>query len=119
MSGQDSFAELMLRLRAGEDRAAAEVFRRYTARLIGLARRHFDTALRRRVDPEDAVQSAYKSFFLRCGQGQFDLGDWGELWNLLAVITLRKCWNQVQHHRRARRTPARESRAATASGSEL
>ena len=34
-----AFDDLMTRLRAGDDAAAAEVFRRFTHRLIGLARR--------------------------------------------------------------------------------
>jgi RNA polymerase sigma-70 factor (ECF subfamily) len=108
MSSQGSFTDLMHRLRAGEERAAWEVFQRYTRRLIGLARRQFDTALLRRVDPEDVVQSVYKSFFLRCEEGQFDLGDWAELWYLLAAITRRKCYNQIQHHLRGCRDLGRE-----------
>ena len=51
MAAHDSFTELMTRLRAGED-AATEVFERYAQRLHGLARRHLDTVLKRKVDPE-------------------------------------------------------------------
>ena len=55
----------MGRLRSGEDEAAREVFVRFAARLAGLARRHLDVRLAVKVDPEDVVQSAYKSFFVR------------------------------------------------------
>jgi RNA polymerase sigma-70 factor (ECF subfamily) len=78
MAAHDSFTELMTRLRAGED-AATEVFERYAQRLHGLARRHLDTVLKRKVDPEDVVQSAYKSFFFRYGDGTLEVRDWDNL----------------------------------------
>ena len=52
----------MARLRAGDNAAAAEVFRRFANRLIGLARTHLDARVRQKVDPEDVMQSALKSF---------------------------------------------------------
>jgi RNA polymerase sigma-70 factor, ECF subfamily len=108
MAPQDSFAELMARLRAGDDAAAAEVFRRYAARLHGLARRHLDTVLRRKVDAEDVVQSAYKSFFFRYGDGRLEVGDWDNLWGLLTLITLRKCADRAEYFRAERRAVSRE-----------
>ena len=59
----------MERLRAGDDEAAREVFDRFARRLVGLARRRFDRRLAHRVDPEDVVQSAFKSFFVRHREG--------------------------------------------------
>ncbi len=109
MSPHESFAELMARLRAGEDAAAAELFRRFAARLHGLARKHLDTALRRKVDAEDVVQSAYKSFFLRYGDGNLQVADWDNLWGLLTLITVRKCADRAEHFRAQRRAVAREA----------
>ena len=74
MATQDTFAALMARLRAGEDAAAREVFERFAGRLIGLARGQFNQLLARKVDPEDVVQSAYKSFFVRHRAGKLGLG---------------------------------------------
>src|SRR5262249_26315375 len=68
MVQDDSFALLMLRLKAGDEAAATEVFGRFLRRLIVLASRQFDSWIRNRVDVEDVVQSAYKSFF--AGQGE-------------------------------------------------
>ena len=65
----DFFAGLMRRLRSGEDAAAREVFERYTRQLVGLARRRLDERLAGKVDPEDVVQSAFKSFFVRQARG--------------------------------------------------
>jgi RNA polymerase sigma-70 factor (ECF subfamily) len=117
MDEHASFADVMARLRSGEDAAAAEVFERFSGRLLALARRQFDSALRHKIDPEDVVQSAYKSFFVRFGIGKFELGDWGGLWGLLTLITLRKCADRVAYHRAERRNLAREAAPpANASG---
>jgi RNA polymerase sigma-70 factor (ECF subfamily) len=104
----DSFAGLMERLRGGDDAAARVVFERYTRQLVALARRRLDERLAAKVDPEDVVQSAYKSFFVRQREGQLDVGNWQSLWGLLTVITLRKLADRAAHFRAARRDAARE-----------
>jgi RNA polymerase sigma-70 factor, ECF subfamily len=111
MPARDSFTDLMDRLRAGDAAAAHEVFQRFVRKLVRLARRQFDAALRRKVDPEDIVQSAYKSFFLRYGAGKLEVHDWGNLWGLLTVITLRKCLDRVEYHRAECRDAQREAAA--------
>ncbi len=103
MSVAASFAEVMARLRAGDAAAAALLFQRFGQRLIGLARTRLDGRLRQKLDPEDVVQSVYKSFFLRYAEGQFDLSDWDSLWSLLTVITLRKCGRWHEHFQASRR----------------
>jgi RNA polymerase sigma-70 factor (ECF subfamily) len=112
---------LIARLRAGDDGAAREVVRRFTHRLAALARTHLDTQIRAKVDPEDLVQSVYKSFFHRQRDGQFDLDGWDDLWGLLVVITVRKCASQAEYFQAERRNPDRERRPATgsAAGGEL
>ena len=107
-----AFEELMARLRARDDEAARNVFDRFARRLIALAGRHLDSRLRQKVDPEDVVQSAFRSFFVRQAEGQFDLSDWGALWSLLVVITLRKCGHKVEHFASSRRDVRREQAAA-------
>src|SRR5687768_3587284 len=108
MSPNDSFAVLMTRLRSGEDSAAREVFVRFAARLAGLARRHLDARMIAKVDPEDVVQSAYKSFFLRQREGELDVGTWDGLWGVLTVITLRKCADRAAYYRAEKRDVGRE-----------
>src|SRR4051812_43687956 len=44
-----------------------QTLNRFTHQLIGLARQRLYGLLRARVDPEDVVQSVYKSFLLRYG----------------------------------------------------
>jgi RNA polymerase sigma-70 factor (ECF subfamily) len=103
MPSNEPFQELMARLRRGDDEAAAVVFRRFGGKLVRLARRQLGRRFRCKADPEGAVQSAYRTFFRRYGTGQFDIGSWNDLWGLLTLITLRKCFNRVEHfHARCR-----------------
>jgi RNA polymerase sigma-70 factor (ECF subfamily) len=109
MAASDSFNDVMGRLRAGDEAAAREVFQRFVRQLVSLTRRQFDAVLTRKVDPEDVVQSAYKSFFLRYGEGRLEVGDWDNLWSLLTLITLRKCLDRVKYHHAAGRDVRREA----------
>ncbi len=104
----DSFAEFLAKLHRGDDAAAQELFERFAHQLIGLALRHIDTGLRHKVDPEDVVQSAYKSFFSRYGEGNLEVVNWNSLWGLLTLITVRKCAERAAYHRAERRDAARE-----------
>jgi RNA polymerase sigma-70 factor (ECF subfamily) len=108
MNDDSSFADLMGRLRAGDEDAAARVFDSFARRLVELARQHLDGRLRQKVDPEDVVQSAYRSFFVRYRDGQFTLLSWDSLWGVLTRITVRKCVNRAEHFRAARRDVRRE-----------
>lgn len=114
MAGNDSFDALMARLRSGEGDAAREVFVRFAAQLAGLARRHLDARLAVKVDPEDVVQSAYKSFFLRQREGTLDVGTWDGLWGVLTMITLRKCADRAAYYRAEKRDVARETPGGSA-----
>jgi RNA polymerase sigma-70 factor (ECF subfamily) len=107
-SPEDSFQELMVRLRAGDPEAAARVFHRYVHGLVALARSRLDRRLRQKVDPEDILQSVFLTFFRRQANQEFDLGGWDNLWALLTVITLRKCGHQIERFRAGRRDSQRE-----------
>src|SRR3954449_2882611 len=117
MADAESFARLMARLRSGEDAAAREVFERFATRLVSLARSRFNRLLSRKVDPEDVVQSAFKSFFLRHRAGKLDVGGWDGMWNLLTLITLRKCADRAEYYLADRRDAAREASGPDDSGS--
>ena len=108
MTPTDSFAALLKRLQSDEDAAARDVLRRYSRRLIALTRRQFQPRLAHRVDPEDVVQSALKSFFVRHREGKLRVGDWDNLWRLLTLITRRKCADRVEYLLAGRRDIDRE-----------
>jgi RNA polymerase sigma-70 factor (ECF subfamily) len=105
----ETFFRLMARLRSGEDVAAREVFERFAGRLVAMARGRFNRLLSRKVDPEDVVQSAFKSFFVRHRAGKLAVGGWDGLWNLLALITLRKCADRAEYFLADRRDACRET----------
>jgi RNA polymerase sigma-70 factor, ECF subfamily len=108
MIKDNGFEATMVRLRSGDEQAATEVFGRYVRRLVALAERQFEARLRVRVDVEDAVNSACRSFFARARRGEFDLAGWDELWSLLVIITLRKCARRLREVKATRRDPRRE-----------
>jgi RNA polymerase sigma-70 factor (ECF subfamily) len=103
-----SFDDLLERLNQGQGEAAEEIFERYASRLVALARGRLDAGARRKVDPEDVLQSVFRSFFARYEDGRFDLQDWDGLWALLVVLTLRKCGRKVEYLRAAMRDCRRE-----------
>src|SRR2546421_8402603 len=94
----DSLAGFLARLHNRDDAAAQEFFGRFTHQLIALALRHLGAGLRHKVDPEDVVQSAYKSFFVRYGPGNLNVVNWNSLWGLLALITVRKCADRAAYY---------------------
>jgi RNA polymerase sigma-70 factor (ECF subfamily) len=113
MTPENSFVELIARLQARDDDAATRVFQRFACRLIGLARLHLKGRLRQKVDPEDLLVSAFRSFVLRHAEGQFDLQGWDSLWALLSVITVRKCKRWSAHFHAKKRDIEREVRAGS------
>ena len=104
---------LVARWRAGDPQAAVELYDSYAARLIALARTRLSSKLAQRVDAEDVVQSAYRSFFGRTAAGQYQAEQGGDLWRLLLTITLGKLQHQVERHTAQKRGVHREQNFAT------
>src|SRR5687768_11333472 len=67
-----SDASLLRRYRRGEEDAATELYLRYAGRLRVLADTRASPELKQRVDPEDIVQSVFRTFFRRAAVGQYD-----------------------------------------------
>jgi RNA polymerase sigma factor (sigma-70 family) len=109
----DGAPELLARWQAGDERAADELFRRYADRLIGLARSRLSARLAGRVDAEDVVQSAYRSFFADARAGGYHIERGGDLWRLLVSITLHKLQDQVDRHTAEKRSVDAERRFGT------
>lgn len=83
----------------------------YADRLLALARSRLSRKLSRRVDPEDVVQSACRSFFRHAQSGRYQPGDGDDLWRLLAIITIRKSAQHVRRHTAKRRSVRQEDSA--------
>jgi RNA polymerase sigma-70 factor (ECF subfamily) len=108
MAADQSFVDLMARVRVGDRDATTHVFQRFAHRLLALARSRLDGQTRQKVDPDDVLQSVFRSFFTRMADNQWDLENWDSLWGMLALITVRKCGHRVEYFRAACRDVQRE-----------
>lgn len=95
-------------LAAGDPDVESEFWQSYGEPLRRVAQRQISQSLGKRVDPEDIVQSACRTFFRRVRQGEFQCEDSGDLWRLMLTITLNKARMQARYHTRARRSMDRE-----------
>lgn len=111
MSPQNSFVDLKIKLEQGDPQASVDIFRRYGEQLIRVVSPRIAGTLRQKIDPEDLVQSAFRSFF-RAGPTQaFVTESWNDLWAILVTITLRKCRHQVRRFLATKRNVNREAMA--------
>ena len=101
--------ELLKQYQEGRSEAATAIFDRYVERLLALARSRIGSRLKRRIDPEDVVQSAYQSFFVHARNREYQLARSGDLWRLLASTTLNKLYGQIEKQTAAKRTVDRET----------
>lgn len=95
-------------LAEGKPTAVEEFWEKYGDSLQRVAERQIAGWLRQRVDPEDVVQSACRTFFRRAGDGKFSIENKDELWKLLLTITLNKVRMQARFHTRNRRSVSKE-----------
>jgi RNA polymerase sigma factor (sigma-70 family) len=102
-----SSATLLERYCTGQADAAETLFSRYADRLILLARSRLSSRLASRTEAEDIALSAWRSFFVAARNGRFALEQPGDLWRLLAGITLHKLHHQVRFHLADRRSVQR------------
>jgi RNA polymerase sigma-70 factor (ECF subfamily) len=117
---------LVRRFRHGQADAPTELYLRYAQRLHSLAKKQTSTELARRVDPEDIVQSVFRTFFRRLAVGHYDVPDGEEIWKLLLVIALNKIRAAGNYHKAAKRDVRRtvggeaydEARGASLSGED-
>lgn len=90
----------------GDSLAADDLFNRYVERLTRLARSRLSASLAQRVDPEDIVMSAFRSFFIGARDGEFSIDHSEDLWALLVRITLNKLYRTAAHHSAQKRSTA-------------
>ncbi|MEO2088177.1 MAG: ECF-type sigma factor [Gemmataceae bacterium] len=105
---------LLKRVERGEPDAPELIYHRYAEKLLTLARVHTGTDLSARFDPEDILQSVFRTFFRRAGRGDYDLPDDDSLWNLLLVIGLNKLRAKGAYHRAGVRDVRRTKSGAAA-----
>jgi len=104
----------MKRLPGSGDRdlesVAAAVDVRFRARLCRLVEREMDRRILRREDPEDVVQSAFRTFYQCVEQSHVEWDNSAVLWRLLQKIARRKILKHVEYHTAGRRDLRQETR---------
>jgi RNA polymerase sigma-70 factor (ECF subfamily) len=105
--------DLIAEFKAGSESAARELFDRYCARLMQLARRRIGQRMTSRVDPEDILQSTFRTFFKRLRNDEFSFHEEDDLFKLLVRLTVRKTLRQITFHRAAKRNPELEAGQAS------
>jgi RNA polymerase sigma-70 factor (ECF subfamily) len=114
------FAELVRRVRQGDERAAEELVRAYEMPIRVLVRsRLTDPALKRQFDSVDVCQSVLASFFVRVAAGQYDLESPQQLVGLLVRMAQNKLRTRVRFHYQECRDVHRQGDAAEADGVAL
>ncbi len=63
---------LVSELQRGELQSATDLHERYAQRLLGLVRQRMDPTFNGRMDPEDGLQSAFRSFFRIVANADWD-----------------------------------------------
>jgi RNA polymerase sigma-70 factor (ECF subfamily) len=106
------FEEVIEQLRRGEESGANEVYHRFARNLCALTQSRLNNIMRAKIDAEDVVQSAFRSFFsMFMGTDEdkrFDVRNWDGLWAILVVIAVRKCREQWRRFRGRTRDAKRE-----------
>ena len=109
-------AQLVERWREGDEDAATILHERYLARLLNLVGRHLANKFNSRLDPDDVVQSVFRSIFRLTREGRFEFEGDGDFWKLLLTMALNKVRNTVRHHQAGKRDPAAEAISTSADG---
>ncbi|MFO0970405.1 MAG: ECF-type sigma factor [Gemmataceae bacterium] len=109
MTPDNQFQQLMGRVRARDEEAAAELLRRYESvvrRVIRINLR--DARMRRLLDSMDVCQSVMATFFARTALGEYEVESPEQLLNLLASIARHKLINQAARLKARRRDIRRD-----------
>jgi RNA polymerase sigma factor (sigma-70 family) len=116
MPEQDTFADFIRRIRAGDEQAAVEMVRRYEPLIRREIRLQLeDRRLSRLFDSMDICQSVLKSFFFRTAAGQYDLDTPEQLQRLLVTMAKNKLASAARGEHRQRR----DQRRVAAGGEEM
>lgn len=104
MAETPAFDDLLRRVRAGDQEAAAILVRQYEPAIRRVARlRLANVPLCGLLDSTDICQSVLASFFMRAAMGQYTFESPGQLVNLLAAMARSKLAAQVRHQQAQRR----------------
>lgn len=103
----DTFLELLARVRGGDDSAAAELMQRYERAVLRSVRSRLGKSMRSAMDSMDVMQSVHRSLLTGLKSKRFQLATPQQLIGLAVVMVQRKV---ARHWRQLKRCPAIGSR---------
>ncbi len=86
----DDFAELLARVRAGDEQAAAQLVHRYERAVLRCVRSRLGHSMRVTLDSMDIVQSVHRSLLMGLRNDKFEFSSSRQLLALAAVMVQRK-----------------------------
>ena len=89
---------LVILVRDGDEDAAELLYNRYARRVLGLVKSQMSEKLSSATEPDDLVQSVFKSFFRKVQTGVYNAPPGRTLWNLIAVVAVNKVIRSANYH---------------------
>ena len=102
--------DLIEQWRDGDSDAATKLYELYCERLMRVVSGQLLERYQQQIDPEDVLQTAFRTFFGRVSEGEFAFEDDKDVWKLLVTVVLNKLRRQVRHMNAQRRDVRREIR---------
>lgn len=94
---------LIRRIRNGDESAATALYERYATRVKGLVSQQMGDYLKVNVEPEDIVQSVFKSVFRGVTSASYQAPASGSLWHLIAILAIHKVRSKARHQTASKR----------------
>lgn len=101
MADQCDVTQLLAKIKAGDQDAEQQLFHQYVPRMTLLARRRLAPHFKNEAD--DVVQLSVMKLFQLIRDGSVKAQTEDSLWSLAAIVTIRKCYQQVRYARAAKR----------------
>jgi RNA polymerase sigma-70 factor (ECF subfamily) len=117
MTSGDTLRALLVRIRAGDQQAAAALVRRFEPALRRAVRfRLRDRQLRRLLDSADVCQAVLLRFFVRVAAGDYELDTPEQVLKLLTTLARNQVVNEALHQQAGKRDCRRLVGAAVQEG---
>jgi RNA polymerase sigma-70 factor, ECF subfamily len=109
MTSPPSSEALLIGLTAGNGLASVELLQRYRLRFLVLMAREIGNRFSRREDPEDVVQSVWKSFFQEISEKDRKFESTRALWGMREKHSLTKISKLIEYQLANKRHPKGEA----------
>ena len=106
-------------VKSGDEAAATALYHRYAARVMGLVSQQMADHLKSSIEPEDIVQSVFKSVFRGVVHKNYHAPAGGSLWHLIAVLVVHKVRSKARCHGASKRDYRRTESLDGASEAEI